>query len=351
MNSIATTSLMSGQLPAIERLQTKLAQVTTEISSGKVADVGLALGSRVSNLLDKQSEVSELGAYQQTNGVVLGRLQTLDSALSSMAGIADSLSQAAITAIGSSLDVGKKSLIDAAKTGLSQLTSLIGTTYNGQYVFGGINSDHMPVQDYLSETPGAGRTSVQSSFAATFGFPPDDAKAQSITADAMKNYLTGDFATNFQESSWTTKFSSASTDPITYDAAPKLKIEEDVSANSAGIVKLYAALTAVVDSGTANLNSDAFGALASFVASMAGSASSQLGLSQSSNGLTEKEIGAANAAMSQQQTNLNADIDKMTGVDPAEASIQFTQMSMQLQATYADTARLQQFSILNYLPT
>ena len=65
-------------------------------------------------------------------------------------------------------------------------TDLVNTSFNGEYVFAGVNTDVKPLGDYDAAGNPA-RAAVLQSFQDYFGFPTTDPQVASISAADMKN--------------------------------------------------------------------------------------------------------------------------------------------------------------------
>lgn len=332
---------------AVARGQSQLAKAEVEVSTGRHADVGLALGSGVSRLIDTRQLAVELDAIAAGNDVVSARFATTQSALSSMVDLAQGFFDTLVTSRQTGSD--RATLIEEARSRLGSLVALASATSNGAHVFSGINSAVPPIADYLAEPPGAARTAVHSAFVAEFGFTPDDPAAATITGAQMDAYLSAGFDALFDDPAWSASFSAASDTALRDRIAPQDSITSPVTANGDGIRSLMKALVAVIDSGTADLNAEAFDNLASRITTDAGDAIQDLLRAQSELGVAQERLAKASERISIERSLIEETIGRAEGVDSYEAAIRLTTLTTQLEASYAVTARMQQLSLLNYL--
>jgi flagellar hook-associated protein 3 FlgL len=347
ISSVSTLAMRQAAMAAIGQAQSRLAQASEEVSTGRHHDVGLALGSAMRRSLDLHEVAGQIDTLTRANGLARSRLETTESALSEISDVASEFINQIVAFRNSGTD--RSQILTDAQVRLDRLTSLLATTINGQSIFGGENTDSAALNSYLANPPSAARTAVINGFTAHFGFPPDDLQAASITPVQMNAYLDGDFAANFADPAWQANFSNASDAPLTDRIALNETIDTPVSANSTGVRKLVAALAAILDSGTERLNTGTFQSLIDRVAVLAGEARGEITKSQGIVGLNLDRITKANERLSLQGSLVARHLGGLEEVDTAEASVQLNLLHTKLEVSFAATARLQGLSLLNYL--
>ena len=95
-----TVSTLSGNdilRTAMARNQTRMNDTLKEFSTGRHADVGLALGSKTGAVLDLRHIIGDLTALTGTNGVVKGRLDNAQAALDGVRQLATGFIDTAIS--------------------------------------------------------------------------------------------------------------------------------------------------------------------------------------------------------------------------------------------------------------
>ncbi len=347
ISSVSTLAMRQAELVSIAQVQSRLAQAAAEVSTGRHYDVGLALGSAIGRSLNLHQVAGQISTVTSTNALARARLETTQAALSEVADISGGLIDQVVAFRNSGTD--RSQLLTNVRVQIDRLTSLMATTFNGQNVFSGENTDQAALKPYLTDPPSASQVAVQDSFAAFFGFPASDPQVASISSAQMSAFLDGDFSQNFADPSWGLNFSAATDAPLLDRIGLSEAVETPVSANDAGIRKLASALIAILDAGTKNLNAGAFETLMDRVASLAGEARGEITKSRAIIGLNLDRITQANDRLSIQASLVTKQIASLEEVDSSEASVRLNLLRTKLEVSYAATARLQGLSLLNYL--
>jgi flagellin-like hook-associated protein FlgL len=84
--------------------------------------------------------------------------------------------------------------------------------------------------------------------------------------------------------------------------------------------------------------------------SLVGEAVAEIGSTQAEVGLAQSRVQNASNRVSSQIDLLKTFISDLERVDPFEASIRVTELLTQIETSYALTARIQQLSLIRYLP-
>ena len=347
IGSISTLAMRQATLASIAQAQSRLAQSAEEVSTGRHYDVGLALGASVRRTIDLRQVSNQISTVTNVNAMARARLESMQGALSEIGSVAGDLIDQVVAFRNSGTD--RSQLLTDVKDRIDRLTTLLATTFNGQSVFGGENTNVAPVKGYITDPPSTAQTAVQASFAAFFGFSADDPQVGSITPAQMNAFLDGDFAQNFADPAWQMNFSSASDVPLTDQIGLSETIATPVTANDSLVRKLLSALVAVVDGGSERLNIGTFQTLMDRVATLAGEARGEITKTQAVIGLNLDRIAKANDRLSTQASLVTKQISVLEEVDSTEASVQLNLLHTKLEVSFAATARLQGLSLLNYL--
>jgi flagellar hook-associated protein 3 FlgL len=237
--------------------------------------------------------------------------------------------------------------------GQSALQSLISganTTSGDQYVFGGINSAVAPMADYYSTPASAAKTAVDQAFQTTFGVLPTDPGAANISASAMQSFLSGPFAALFQGASWSTNWSSASSDNTSAAIAPGQTVTASTNANQPGFQELAQAYAMLSEFGGSALSSAAQQAVATTAASLASQGVDSMINIQAGLGSSQSAVTSANNSMSSQLTILQGQLGNLDNVNSTATAAEISSLTNQIQMAYELTARLQQLNLAQYLP-
>lgn len=347
--SISSDAILSASRLSLLKLQTKLVDAQKEVATGRLADVGLSLGYKTGQSISLRQDLSRLQTLTDTNGVVATRLEATQAALNNLVGNAQTFVSQLVAARGSMTNAGM--LQEEGQNGLGAFTDTTNTSINGSYLFSGINADVKPLATFDTTPPSPAKQAVINAFQTAFGVAPGDPAAANITAAQMNTFLDGPFAALFDDPAWGTTWSSASDQNIKSRISTSELVQTSVNANDSAFRKMASAYAAVASLGVSSLNENAYQAVIDKAVTLTGSAITDLTSLQSSMGGSQERLSNANDRISIQTNIITTHIGTLEGVDPTEASTKLTSLMTQIETAYAMTARIQQLSILNYLPT
>jgi len=344
LDGISTLTMSTLLRSSIAASQRSLASAQTEASTSRYADIGLALGSDTGRDVAWRTEMAEFGQIKDANGLLSVRAGLTQDALSQMQKIASSFVE---TLTGAQSATNGQALVQQAAQGaLAQITSLLNTTQNGQYIFGGLNSSEPPLAAYDGSSAQA---AVNSAFQSAFGITPDDASVSTIPGASMEAFLDDSFAGLFDSSSWETSWTGASSDLSQARINSTQHVSVDSSATALPFRQLVSALTMVAGLGAPNLNADAFDAVTKKALALSAAAIGSLGAEQSRVGIAQNAVSNATDAITARIGSLTKAVQKMEGVDPYDAATRVNTLMTQLEASYSLTARISNLSLLNEL--
>lgn len=343
---VSTYALGNSLRTSIPRLQSELTKASTEVTTSRHADVGLALGNRTERTLSLRNDLAVRDGLIDSNGMVRGDLQLTQSTLTAMtdgasAFLNDLLAYSNLAGTGTQL-------LQSAQSALSAFIGFANTFAGGEYVFGGINNAVPPIADYS----GAPKLALDTAFSTVFGLampdPQNDPAVAGITPAAMQSFLDNEFAALFADPAWTTDWSSASDTNRTSRISPSETIETSVNANEPALRKLAMAYAMVAELGTETLEAGTLDVVVAKARDLVGSAIAGLSGMQSRIGFAEQRVTAATARMTAEKDIVSRNITSLEGVDPIEAKVRFDTLSTQIEMSYALTTRILSLSILNY---
>jgi flagellar hook-associated protein 3 FlgL len=344
---ISTSSISAATRSSLAKVQQQLAQAQTEMTTSRHADVGQALGYRTGQSISLRQEHSRLTTIVETNTVVATRLNTTQQTLQNLVDNA----QAFIGQVLASGNDGADATVvkGQAESSLDAFLNAMNMALGDSYLFAGVNTDVKPLADYFETPAPASRTGVANAFFAAFGVTQSDPAAANITSADMQTFLDGAFADLFDDPSWTTDWSSASTQNVRNRISTNELIETSVNAGETAFRKLAQAYTMVADLGLENLNDDTFKTVLNQAMGIASEAIQELGKVQSKLGVAQQRVSDASERMSIQIDILTTQVNALETIDPNEAATRVSALLTQIEASYALTARLMNLSILNYL--
>jgi flagellar hook-associated protein 3 FlgL len=344
---ISTSAISAATRASIMKVQQQLADAQKEMTTGRYADVGKTLGYKTGQTISLRQQHTRLQTIIETNSVVSSRLDVTQKTLQNLVDNAQDFVKQLIAS--RSGGATASALQSDAQAGLNSFIDTMNTTFANGYLFAGVNSDVKPVADYYGTPTPASQQDVANAFLAAFGVTQSDPAAQNITGSAMQTFLDTGFATLFNDPSWTTDWSSASSQNVRNRISTNELIETSVNANDDAFRKLAKAYTMVADLGVQNLSQDAFQKVVDQAMSDTGSAIQELGDLQSRLGIAQQRVSDASDRMSLQVDILNNQVNSLEGVDPNEAATKVSSLMTQIESSYALTARIMNLSILNYL--
>ncbi|AZO51154.1 MAG: flagellar hook-associated family protein [Mesorhizobium sp.] len=328
------------------RMQSDLVKATKESTTGKVADVGLALGGRTTQAVTFQRDLDRLNGIIDSNALVAARLTSTQDALGQLSDVAQNFLSALTSAV--SGDSSTSITQQAGASALQQMTGILNTSVNGEYLFAGTNTDVKPVDDFTAAGSPA-KAAFDASFVAYFGFTQSDPAAANITAAQMDDFITTSIEPQFLGSGWQGTWSNATDEQITSRIALNETTQTSVSANEDGIRKLAMAAAMVANLFSGNISDAAKNTVVSRAQTLVGEAIGGIVQVRSEVGLTQKRVSDASDRMKTQVDLFEKHIIDLEGVDPAEAATRVADLTQHIETSFALTARLQQLSLLNYL--
>lgn len=283
-----------------------------------------------------------------SNQLLLSRLDSSSQALNQLLSIAQDFATQ-MTAAQASQTLPQV-LASQAQSSLQSAISALSTTFAGEYVFSGIQSNTQPVPNYPGSPPSAGKQAVDASFLAKFGILQSDPSVNSISATDMTSYLNNEFGNLFNENGWSANFYQGSSVALTARVNVNDTTQSSVTAANPAIAQLIAGLTMVADLGGSNLNTQTFSAVLTKAQSAIGQ--SQIGIAQMQTqvGIIEAKTKAANDDITTQKNILSTALTNTTSVDQYATATKINELTTQLQTSYSLTSRMQQLSLLQYLP-
>lgn len=343
---VSTTAVSQALRYSMQRTQSSLVSAQKEVATGKLADTGLALGAHTAQVVNFTRDLERLNGIVDSNTLVSSRLSATQLALGKLSSTAqDFLSTLTTSASGDAVSTITQA---SAATALGALTSILNTSFNGEYLFAGVNTDVQPVNSFTD--PGsASKAAFDAAFLAEFGFSQSDPAAAGITAAQMDSFITNALEPQFLGAGWQTNWSNATDQTIVSRIALNETTGTSVSANSDGMRKLAMAAAAISELLSGNLSIAGKEQLVTRAVSMVGEAIASLADLQSQTGIIEKRVTDASERVSMQASLFENRILDMEGVDPYEASTRVADLLSSIETSYALTARIQQLSLLRFL--
>lgn len=328
---------------AVQQARMRLASAQASLSAGRHADLGLQLGARASIASTWYAAIESASARVERLKLAAGRA---DATQSSLAAISSQISTAlSSVAAARGAANGREVAQTVAMEALEALSSHLGTAYNGEFIFGGLNSQSPPLASY----GGGAEAAIAGSFADTFGFSHDNPQAASVTPGEFRSYLEGAFQDQFDDGSWLANWSAATSEVPTVRLADGNATAASVSANGRPIRQLAQALTMIVEFSPSGLPEPSFEAMLDTSMKLLAEAQAGIGQMQALTGLGEAAIASSLSQTEREIGFLNRGLAEATAPDAYQLAAEINSLMTQLEASYSLTGRLRQLTLLNYV--
>ncbi len=346
VSSVSTAAVSNALRYSLLRAQSDLVNAQKESQNGTVADTGLALGTRTAVTVSFKRDMERLNGIIDSNSLVSARLKAAQNSMSQISTAAQTfLSALTTTSSGSALS---SVTLDSSKTMLDQLTAILNTSFNGEQLFAGVNTDVKPINDF--NAPGSpAKAAFDTAFQTFFGFTQSDPAAASISSTQMSTFLTTQVEPQFLGAGWQANWSNATDQTIVSRITLTETTSTSVSANNDSLRKLAMTSATIRDLFDSNVGAGGRQAVIDWAISAVGGATGELGTLQATTGIAEKRVTDASDRLRVQSDLFEKQIGNLINVDPYEAATRVNDLLSHIQTSYALTARIQQLSILNYI--
>jgi Flagellin and related hook-associated proteins len=312
VDRVATFSQTNYMLTQIAKANAKLQQSMTQVSSGKVAGDYAGIGNKTAALEGARVAAQRADAYQSSTNMAITQTDMQDTQLTTLAGLATQLQQAIRNAAGNS---DGTDLMNTANSIFQQASQIMNSTdANGDYIYGGSLTDRKPFT--------ANQLSDLAAPATVGSFFQNDSNKKTVQTGDGQTETIGVLASD-----------------IGTDLMSSLKSLYDLNAGPTGPFTTSTLSTAQ----TAQLSTVALPA--------ANTAASTINAATGLNGDTYTALKSSvtnQQTMSKLYTGFVSDIED---VDMGQALTNLSANQTALQAVLTVTAKLNNLSLLDYLPS
>jgi flagellar hook-associated protein 3 FlgL len=353
--SISSLSFNAATRATIMRVQSDLRDASSELSSGRLVDVGNTLGRLTGEAVQYHSQESTIQKMLDSNKLVTSRLELMDDTLDSLRTQSETVS-GALTTLMSDVNnaVAVSAVKDTAKASLEAMIGSLNVNVTGQYLFAGAQTDQTPLDDASAEVA-ANFKDYLAALPPIAGVP---VTAATVTASQLEQYFSKDgvliagkthrFDAAFEDPNWG-DWSNASDTPVVSRISKNETIESSLTTNEQAFRKITAAYSLLGSVGMEGMNEAARREVANAALTRLNAGKDGLIQLQAQVGTRINRVTLADTALNTQKDLVKAAIERLEGVDPTEASLRVTTLETQLQASYTVTGRLKNLSLLNYL--
>jgi len=346
---VSNMSLQNAMRITVASAQKEMLKVQEESVTGRHADVGAELGAKTARTLNLHRDLQRMESLKSTNALTTQRLAASQAALGQMSTAANDAMGVLIALSGitsaDQLQLAKKNIGDA----LSTFTAAANTSFSGEYLFAGINSDVMPFNDYDQTSPVSdAKTAFDAAFLAHFGFDQTDAAVSTIDPTDMQSFIDA-LDTDFMGLNWENNWSNASSENMNSRISASETVQSSTNTNVDGMRHMALGLVIGKELLALNISEASRKVVSDAAIDYMGRAVSGIDGERSKLGISESRVTQANTSLDAQITILSTSIKDMEGIDTYEAATRVTTLESQLSLAYTLTSRIQNLSLLNYL--
>ncbi|MEW9616618.1 flagellar hook-associated family protein [Shinella sp. S4-D37] len=341
---VSNMSLQNAMRLTVASAQKEMLQLQEETVTGRYADVGAELGAKTARTLNLHRDLQRMESLKSTNALTTQRLAASQEALGQMSTAANNAMGVLIALSGitsqDQLDLAKENLGNA----LSTFTAAANTSFSGEYLFAGINTDVTPLKDYLETPASDAKTAFDTLYAVHFSATAEE----DITPAQMQAFI-DDLETSFMGVDWNTDWSEASDENMQSRISAAETVQSSTNTNVDGMRYMALGLVIGQELLARGISEDARKTVSDAAIDYMGRAISGIDGERSKLGISESRVSQANTSLDAQITILTTSINDMEGIDTYEAATRVTTLESQLSLAYTLTSRIQNLSLLNYL--
>jgi flagellin-like hook-associated protein FlgL len=353
----ATYGGLARMLAATSTLQNQVATLQQQTTTGKVSQSYAGLASASSQVLNLTAAASQADAYAQTITKAQGKASVMQDALSQITNVVNTMSAATLGLTGSTPSSSVTSVAQQAKLALTQLASLLNTSYAGDYVFAGADTSNPPVPGAATITSSSMYTQIGAQVAALATVPSTTpvagviastvAIAQDPAASVFSTYLTSPAASTAPLA--TVQIADSNTVTLDLPANRNVGATSDPAGTGNAISDIMRSLAVVANSTGGMASNPDFATLMQNAAATLTSAGTTLAQESGQIGLTQTAMTAAASAHASMQTMLASQLSGLTDVNMASAISQLQTVNDQLTASYKVLSLAHDLNLASYL--
>jgi len=325
-----------------------------ELSTGRRADIFGDLGPRASVAISMRAREEDTQAYLMSNKVLENKLQTMLNGVETMRTPVDEVLQTVVLNLETPA-IGASALQTQAQSALDAMIGTLNTSYNGEFIFAGTNSQVQTMTEWRSADADTG-LSPESIIASIVGGGPTDAASVAAISAELDQVLSSthpNASYNFEASFYngTTELDGLGqpNERITGRLDQGQELHYGVQGNDQAFrdtIKGLAMLAAVdVESIT---DEDAYRAWMNEAFDALGRGSQGLLDVSSEVGFSQSLVEDAKNRLEDLSIVQTKQIGEYENVDPYEVATRMTSLETQLQASYSVASRLSGLTILDW---
>lgn len=340
----------------VERNTIALQRAGQEVSTGRHYNIYTELGSRSASVMKLRAGELDTQTFIQANDVLGNKLQAM---LTSVDTLKDNVQSVLETALSNASrpSNGAHVLQREARAAIESFVAILNTSYNGDHIFAGTQSDVSPVtrwddvnpatslspEDVMTGIVGAGPTDLATATAMAAEIDTIFASADTVTPD--RNY-----EQTFYNGTPELDGGGQPSNRVSALLSAGQELVYGVRANDEGIREAYKGLAMLASTDVSQITDpDAYQAWMGEV--VAALTAGQDGLTDMSAkiGFNQQIVETAQTRLTDISLVHRTQIGNYENVDTYEAVTRMNNLQTQLEASYQVSSRLSSLTILNYL--
>ncbi len=347
VSPMAQSGLLAQLVANSAAAQKQVDDLTLETSSGLRSQTYGGLGAEAGVSLDLRPQMAEIGAWQQNISSAGTALDTTQSVLGQLHGIASTFSA---DAIGADLQTGTgvSALAGQAQQALAQVEGLLNTQQNGAYAFSGTQSQTAPID-------ASALSGFASSVAGIVAGLSTGSSASSVMSSAISAGSTAAFTWPGLSVSGTTPAAlgvpvGRNTTLSVGFVAGRNSFAPPAGGGTGSYVRdLVTGLAALAGLSGTTAGSGTLQSFGASVSSLLTGTADTIGTEEAGFGGVQDQAGSQGTALSDTLTSLTRQVSSVEDTDMTSTATALSQVQTQLEASYKLIAALSNLSLVAYL--
>ena len=349
-STISTLSVQNAIRYTRMKAEQELSKAQKEATTGRYSDIGVALGAKTTRSVDLSGEVLRIENLKSTNSIATSRLSASQEALSAISKNGQTILNTLVALSGNVDATSVATMTTTMKGAFSNFTSLANTSFNGEYVFAGINTDVKPLTDFNDPAGSPAKTAYTNALNTFMAAQtPAISSISQMSGAQMTDFINNTLQPMFSGTAWTTDWSSATDQNMTARVGRSEVIDTSTNANTDGFRNMALASVIATEILSQPLSADARTAAGKLTGEIVGKAITGIDAQRTRLGLSEARIKQVNTSLDAQKDIIENHLNGLEGVDPYEASTRVSTLKSLVENSYAMTMQILQMSLVNYL--
>lgn len=349
-STISTLSVQNAIRYTRMKAEQDLAKSQKEATTGRYSDIGVALGAKTTRSVDLNGEVLRIENLKATNSIATSRLSASQEAMSAISKTGQTILNTLVALSGNVDATSVANMTTTMNGAFSNFTALANTSFNGEYVFAGINTDVKPLTDFNDPAGSPAKTAYTNALNTFMAAqaPPISSISQ-MDGTQMNNFIDNTLKPMFSGAAWTTDWSSATDQNMTARVGRGEVIDTSTNSNTDGFRNMALASVIATQILSQPLSAAARQAASKQATEIVGQAISGIDAQRTRLGLSEARVTQVNTSLDAQKDIIENHLNGLEGVDPYEAATRVETLKALVENSYAMTMKILQMSLVNYL--